>query len=47
MQTPELLQVLHPVSPEPRNRPVPLQVVQRPDPPQEPQTELLADELPS
>lgn len=35
MHTPVLLHVLQPVWPEPRNRPVPLQVLQRPEPPQE------------
>ncbi len=40
MQTPEPLQVLQPDSPVPRKRPVPLQVLQRPEPPQGEQTEL-------
>lgn len=48
MQTPELLQVLQPVWPEPRKRPVPLHVPQRPEPRHEPQVEELrppCDEL--
>jgi len=47
MHTPVLLQVLHPLSPVPRNRPVPLQVLHRPEPWQEPQVELLPDDEPS
>ena len=48
MHPPEPLQVLQLLSPVPRNLPVPLQVRQLPEPPQELQTEeLLPEEPPS
>jgi len=40
MHTPVPLQVLQPDSPDPRNRPVPLQVLHRPEPWQAMQAEL-------
>lgn len=46
MQVPEPLQVLQLVSPDPRNLPVPLHVLQRPEPRHGEQTELVPDDDP-